>query len=97
MSGIRFHLEALAEFRAAARFYESRRPGLGFAFAAEVERVASLIEAHVEIGSPYSQNLRRAFVTRFPYLIVYRQIADGIEIVAVAHQHRQPGYWRGRA
>jgi hypothetical protein len=34
---------------------------------------------------------------RFPYLIVFREGMEGIEIVAVAHGRRRPGYWRDRA
>ena len=32
IAGIRFEDEAYAEFRGAGRWYESRRPGLGFEF-----------------------------------------------------------------
>jgi hypothetical protein len=33
---------------------------------------------------------------KFPYLIVYRQAEEGIEIVALVHGRRRPGYWRER-
>jgi hypothetical protein len=33
---------------------------------------------------------------RFPYGIVYQIRGDEISIVAVAHLHRQPGYWSER-
>jgi plasmid stabilization system protein ParE len=41
---------------------------------------------------------RRAFrlVRRFPYVVVYRQIAARVQIVAVAHGKRKPGYWKRR-
>jgi hypothetical protein len=35
-------------------------------------------------------------VARFPYSIVYKEAADKIMIVAIAHQRRRPGYWRRR-
>jgi hypothetical protein len=35
-------------------------------------------------------------LTRFPYLVVYREDATRILVVAVAHEKRKPGYWRKR-
>ena len=35
-------------------------------------------------------------VRKFPYKVVYRNQQDGIEIIAVAHGKRRPGYWKGR-
>jgi hypothetical protein len=31
---------------------------------------------------------------RFPFTIVYREAAQGIEVIAVAHAKRRPAYWR---
>jgi hypothetical protein len=39
---------------------------------------------------------RRVLVRRFPYFVIYREWSDRLEIVAVAHQSRRPGYWRSR-
>ncbi|WP_417738002.1 type II toxin-antitoxin system RelE/ParE family toxin [Rosistilla oblonga] len=33
---------------------------------------------------------------RFPYVIVYRVATDRIEILAVAHGRRKPGFWKER-
>jgi len=33
---------------------------------------------------------------RFPYAVVYRDQPERIEIVAVAHAARRPGYWQNR-
>jgi len=38
---------------------------------------------------------RRSFAV-FPFTIVYAQRDETIVIVAIAHQRRRPGYWRGR-
>lgn len=96
MTGIVFHPQALAEFRAAARFYESRRSGLGAAFLSEIEHTTRMIDARPLIGAPFEGALRRAIVRRFPYTIIYRPARGRIEIIAVAHQHRHPAYWRER-
>ena len=33
---------------------------------------------------------------RYPFTLVYLLRGDGIEVVAVAHGRRRPGYWRSR-
>lgn len=33
---------------------------------------------------------------RFPYVVFYLNSEDAIDIVAVAHQRRLPGYWLNR-
>jgi plasmid stabilization system protein ParE len=39
---------------------------------------------------------RRAVLQHFPYLVFYRELGDRIEVVAVAHGAREPGYWLQR-
>ncbi len=41
-------------------------------------------------------DIRRLLLSRFPYKLLYAVEADGLYVVAVAHQHRAPGYWSGR-
>jgi len=96
VSAARFHPAARAELREAAAFYEARLEGLGAAFVAEIERVSAFIAARPTAGAPLGQQLRRASARRFPYTIIYRVSGEDMEILAVAHQHRRPGYWRSR-
>ncbi|MCE9640392.1 MAG: type II toxin-antitoxin system RelE/ParE family toxin [Betaproteobacteria bacterium] len=91
-----FHPEAEAELEDASLFYESRMPGLGKSFAAEVERTIYLIREFPDAGSPTGPMRRRVLVARFPYSVVYRRDPDFVVIIAIAHQRRRPGYWRQR-
>jgi toxin ParE1/3/4 len=98
---LRFDSEAEAELRAAISWYERERPGLGDEFWAEVQETLALIDEHHEIGGRVARVrvrgiARRLLVRRFPYFVVYRNRGDFIEIVAIAHQSRRPGYWRSR-
>lgn len=96
MTRVLFHPEAEAELLAAARFYETHRLGLGIDYIGEVRRAAATLVAHPGAGHRFSKRLRRIFIRRFPYGLVYRAEPDAILIVAVAHLHRRPGYWRRR-
>ena len=91
-----FHPEADAELTDASLFYESRMPGLGKSFSAEVERTITLIREFPDSGSPVGRNRRRVLVARFPYSVIYRHDPDAVVIVAVAHQQRRPAYWHSR-
>ena len=65
-----FHPEADVEFEEASVFYESRMPGLGKSFAAEVENTISLIREFPEAGSPVGASHRRAVVAHCETLSV---------------------------
>lgn len=45
---------------------------------------------------PSDPQVRRLPVARFPYHVVYMLHDDVIHILAVAHDHRRPGYWKHR-
>jgi toxin ParE2 len=92
-----FHPEARAEMREAVEFYEARLDGLGLRFLSAVEQTVERISDHPEAGSPLSGELRKRIVRGFPYNVIYRVWEDYIYLVAVAHQHRRPGYWRDRS
>jgi plasmid stabilization system protein ParE len=39
---------------------------------------------------------RKYLLRRFPYGVIYRMTDAAIEVVAVAHGRRRPGYWKTR-
>jgi plasmid stabilization system protein ParE len=91
-----FHPEALVELQEQAVYYEERSEGLGERFVSQVEAAAGLAASMPGIGSPYKHRTRRVFPKDFPFSVVYREIGDGLVIVAVAAFRRKPGYWRNR-
>jgi plasmid stabilization system protein ParE len=92
-----FHPEARAELRESVAFYDLRLEGLGLRFLSAVEQTAERISTHPEAGAPLAGEFRKRIVPGFPYNIIYRGWEDYIYLVAVAHHHRRPGYWRQRA
>ena len=89
---------AARELRAAVRWYETQRTGLGAEFLDAAEAALGLVRARPEAGTVVSEDrrTRRALVGRFPYQIVYRLRPTEIVVVAVAHLKRRPGYWTER-
>jgi len=93
--------EAEDELIAAEQWYETQRPGLGQEFRSAIdeamERVLKApLAASPIVNVPASIGARRVFVKRFPYSIVFIEHGEDLWVVAFAHHHRRPGYWRGR-
>ena len=92
------------EYREAALWYDDRERGRGDDFldelhAALTEILAaptrfSLLET---IPQQYSESaVRRHVMRRYRYLIIFRVVADDVEVIAVSHPSRQPNYWMDR-
>ena len=98
-----FRVEAVAqtEFEEAAGWYESQRDGLGFEFIAEVDRVLIRI-AHEErfvtapIATVAGGVVRREFVDRFPYVVVFVETNDERRVIMIRRGTSDPSRWRGR-
>ncbi len=90
-----FHPAARDEFVAAAEYYEAAVSGLGGRFQVAVQRTTEIALAHPEAGS-LRLGTRRLPVSGFPYDVVYRVRGASLEVLAVVHHHRRPGYWRER-
>ena len=63
----------------------------------EVRRVAALLCEWPSLGHKVGVRARAFGLKRFPYQLVYRLTTDAVVIVAIAHERRDPRYWRGRA
>lgn len=87
---------AQAELDEAIGWYAEQAPGLGDAFLLETLKVLKLVEQFPQAWHPLTPEIRRCRLKRFPYSVVYTLDAEGILVLAVAHQHRKPGYWRNR-
>ena len=100
-SRVRFELEADEEYRAAARWYETRRPGLGAEFLDAVDMTLRRVVRSPGAGAPVGRvptglGVRQVPVRRFPYHIVYLETVGAIRVLAVAHDRRRPRYWQDR-
>jgi plasmid stabilization system protein ParE len=87
---------ARSELRAAVRWYNGKRSGLGREFNDEVKRATKRIAEFPEAWPHISQNARRFLLTRFPYGLIYLVEGKTILIVAVMHLSRNPITWQRR-
>ena len=96
---VRYVPEALAEYEAAATWYDDHSTGAGDELADAIERAESLI---AETPWTWPQwpgaraGVRRYLIPGLLYSIAYEIVGDEIVILAVAHQRRRPGYWFSR-
>jgi plasmid stabilization system protein ParE len=97
VKSVRFLDVAQAELDEAVAYYDSESAGLGSRFLIEVLATLDRIASYPEAWPSFGPDARRCLTRRFPYGIVYQVLSKGILIIAVAHLHREPGYWRERA
>jgi plasmid stabilization system protein ParE len=75
---------------------EAAKYGAGFTRAARAafELIARFPEAWA--AYPTRSGVRRYVMSRYPFVIVYRELPTEIRVLAVAATRRRPGYWRSR-
>ncbi|MDA1052539.1 MAG: type II toxin-antitoxin system RelE/ParE family toxin [Planctomycetota bacterium] len=93
---IELHPAAIEEGRAAREWYEERSASASNAFMAELDVAIERIAADPERYASYLHGTRRYLLKRFPFFVVYRVAPETLQVIAVAHGKRKPGYWRDR-
>ena len=77
-------------------WYEVQQSGLGKRFAQALDLTKKRISIFPEISSEIAHGIRKAIIKGFPYGLIYSITEETIEIIAVAHSHREPMYWEDR-
>jgi plasmid stabilization system protein ParE len=90
------HPAAIAEGRAAAAWYRDRSESASLGFLAELDRAIERIQEAPERWPKYKHGTRRFLLRRYPFSVVYRVQAEALEVIAIAHGRRRPGYWKDR-
>lgn len=96
MRRIIIHPDADRELEQAQTWYEERVVGLGAKFFSEIESAVLNIQNSPGTWPNYVKGTRRFLVHRFPFAIVYRHDDQLIQVIAVMHLKRRPGYWARR-
>lgn len=93
---IDFHPAAIKEARQAYRWYLRRSDSAARRFQAAFEAALVQIDEAPQRWPVYLHGTHFRLLRRFPYVVVYRVVGRGPEILAVAHTGRKPGYWKRR-
>lgn len=101
MRPVHFAPESVEELSEAAVWYEAQRPGLANRFLEELAAAVAAIRSRPGSfprlsGMPPDVLVRRALLQRFPYAVLFLELADTIHVVAIAHVKRDPNYWINR-
>lgn len=97
-----FDDDARLELAAAHATYEAALPGLGEAFADELDALLGRIQEHPR-AFPFAARVgrrlevRHAVLPRFPFNVFFIESDESIWVLAIAHQKRRPRYWKKRA
>lgn len=84
------------ELEDAVIYHELIQVGLGQRFKNEVRNSIDRIKKHPTAWPIERKEVRKCFVHKFSYKIIYSIQGEIIVIIAVAHQHRRPEYWIDR-
>jgi len=91
-----FHPEAETEADAAFENYWVRSADAAFGFDQELRDAYQTLQIHPLVCPPYLHGTRRVILERYPFSVIFRERLHDIQIIAVAHAKRRPGYWATR-
>src|SRR5260370_28122848 len=90
------HRAAAKEAESTYDGYAGKRPAAAHGFREELRQAIDAVVANPRPWPRYGSRARRYVFPRYPFSLVYILRNDDIEVVAVAHGRRRPGYWRSR-
>ncbi len=93
---IRLLPEAREEFDQATDWYEERCDGLGVEFVRKIREVFKRIAANPRLHAKVHGEVRKAVVSKFPFLVYYREEIDVVLIISVFHASQDPAIWKSR-
>ena len=88
--------EAEHEFREAFLWYFERSPIAADGFRSEVLAAIDELPDHADMRPLSDDGFHFHVLDRFPYTVWYDVSGKLATVIAVAHQHRHPNYWKIR-
>ena len=93
---VRLHPKALEEAEAAVSWYRGRSALAALRFLDELDSAISQLAFNPSGHALFEGTTRRIVLPHFPYMLIFRERAAWVEVIAIAHRRRRPGYWRER-
>jgi toxin ParE1/3/4 len=85
---LEFHPATAAELNDAVSYLNSQRSGLGAELKEEIEKTINRIAEAPLRYRLVSGEIRRCFVNRFPFSVLYRVVDEGTVRILVIRHHR---------
>jgi len=95
-AAVRFHPAAAQEAESAYDWYAARNPAVAHGFLEELRHAVAAVAENPRAWLRYGDRARRYVFPRFPFSLVYVLRGDDVDVIAVAHGRRRPGYWQSR-
>jgi plasmid stabilization system protein ParE len=93
---IRFLALAQQEVDDAVLWYNNQAEDKSREFLDELDRAVRLVKLYPQGLTEIQPEIRRCLFAHFPCALIYGIEQQTIVVIAVAHLHRQPGYWADR-
>jgi plasmid stabilization system protein ParE len=94
---VEYHPQAAADLSLAVDHYNGLQPGLGDALRLEVYAAITRICSNPQRFPEMEGGMRRCFVHRFPYSVLFRcPAADIVRVLVVRHHRRHPNFGLSR-
>jgi plasmid stabilization system protein ParE len=93
---LEIHPAALEELKSAVTWYQERSESAGLKFTSDIDQAIDLVLASPQTWPAADFRTRKFVLQRFPFAIIYRETETVVQVLAVAHGHRRPGYWKER-
>lgn len=88
------HPEAAEEHKKQVSHYEEIQVGLGRRYHTEFQNVLATVGASpTRSRIVLAPDIRRAMFKVFHFDLIYREVNGSVQVLAIAHHRRQPGYW----
>ena len=84
------------DFTEALCWYAERSLRAAEGFDTQFDRALEAIAADPQRFPLCDERHRYYSLSGYPFQVIYREHADGIVVIAVAHAKRRLGYWHGR-
>ncbi len=96
MKSLKYHPAARREIRASHAWYLKQSIQAADGFYEELIPALDRVQLQPHVYPSYLHGTQRMSLDRYPFSIVYRELLQEIQIIAVAHAKRRPGYWAER-
>ena len=87
---------AETEAREALRWYAERNARAAAEFQRAITLALDALGESPHVWQEIEPGVRRCLLSGFPYGVVYRVQPERVEVLAIMHLKRRPGYWHSR-